>query len=179
MLPHCDVPFPRIFCVENQMRSPEICWLNKRDGWHKPPDKERALPVVGRKWDFMLFPLASFKNTARNWCKVAHLTHKAGKWETGGLKELEQYRPSQYIRGVNIRDLWSWMAAAIFPWNVFKGLKPPAAPENYFSGESFLQRIISPEKSVQWFLQPQKLWVRWARCPDSSAEPWQRDLPKI
>lgn len=34
------------------------------------------------------------------------------------------------------------MAAAIFPWNVLKGLKPPAAPENYFSGE--ISPVVSP-----------------------------------
>lgn len=52
--------------VENQIHSPEICWLNKRDGWNKLPDRERVLPIVGRKRDFTLFLLASFKNSARN-----------------------------------------------------------------------------------------------------------------
>lgn len=134
-------------CVEDQICSPEICWFNKRDGWNKLPDKERALPVVGRKWDFTLFPLASFKNSARNWCKLAseHLTHKAGKWETVGLGKIEQRYPpiSEYTRGFNVLDQ---MVPAIFPWDVLKG---PSLQR--------LQRIISPEKSVKWFLQPQKL----------------------
>lgn len=71
------------------------------------------------------------------------------------------------MRDFNILHQWSWMASAIFPWNVPEGLEPPAAPENYFCRE--IRPVVSSATKAR---------QRRALCPGSSVQGWQGDQPR-